>query len=250
MRKALGPFENTAIRAYRGWFVDLTELATGISRLGDFRQVLEIGAGDGVLCLRLSEAMPEAEIVGIDIADEPGAMFTGDTGRVSFEQTPAEELVERGQHFDLVVISDVLHHVPSGDRAGLLQTARQLLAPGGTLVVKDWERTPGPAQVTAFVSDRYISGDRGVAFMTLPEMRDLLTEAVPGRLCAEYRVPRAATTCSSPCASTDAARSAPVRLAGGAGPGPGPCAPAAPRRPPAGSGPPGGGPRRVPWGPG
>lgn len=189
VRKALGPLEGAVIHRYRDWFVNLDELARGIARMGDFRRILEIGAGDGLLCQHLHQQLPQADILGIDISSTPGEMFEGDHERVRFEQIDAAELLDREEPFDLVVIADVLHHVPPAQRGELLAVAGSLVAPGGVLVMKDWERTPGVAQAVTYTSDRWVSGDRGVSFMTLDEQVGLLESALPGhRIVAEYRV--------------------------------------------------------------
>ena len=83
----------------------------------------------------------------------------------------AEEL---GGHFDLVVINDVLHHVPPAQRDGLLTAARRLLAPDGHLVIKDWLRRPTPIHGACYFADAYIGGDRGVRYMAIEEQRRLI----------------------------------------------------------------------------
>ena len=60
-----------------------------------------------------------------------------------------------------------------------MQHALAHLAPGGILVVKEWERRRNLAHAAAFVSDRFISGDHGVSFMSGDELVTLLGDAAP-----------------------------------------------------------------------
>jgi 2-polyprenyl-6-hydroxyphenyl methylase/3-demethylubiquinone-9 3-methyltransferase len=75
--------------------------------------------------------------------------------------------------YDLVVLSDVLHHVPLEFRQGLLDAVRTVLAPKGTFVFKDWQRNNTPIHWLCYASDRWLTGDR-ISYMTRNEMRECL----------------------------------------------------------------------------
>jgi 2-polyprenyl-6-hydroxyphenyl methylase/3-demethylubiquinone-9 3-methyltransferase len=190
VRRRLGPFEHAAVDFYRARFLDLDDVATLARSLVDARRILEIGCGDGTLATRIAAAFPDAVIVGVDIAGEPGRLYTGDADRATFRSVPAEQLLEEGtEPFDLVLLVDVLHHVPPVDRADLLGTAHQLLKPGGLLFVKDWERGANAAHAMAYAADHYLSR-AFVAFPTAPEMRAVVTGLFPDdEIVVEARVP-------------------------------------------------------------
>jgi len=76
-------------------------------------------------------------------------------------------------HFDLVVLSDVLHHVPIEHRQPLLDAVRVTLAADGTLIFKDWERNYSLIHWLSYASDRWLTGDR-ISYMSRAEMRELL----------------------------------------------------------------------------
>jgi len=191
VRSALGPFEGRAAKRYRDWFIDLPELARDIAALDDFHRVLEVGAGDGLLCTGLADELAQATILGIDISDQPGRLAPAGSARVAFRQVSTSDLLaESPEPYDLIVIGDVLHHVPPAERGPLLADAGQLLAPGGVLAVKEWERTRTASHAVADISDRWVSGDRGVSFMTRDELLALVQGALPDlRVAAEFRVP-------------------------------------------------------------
>ena len=191
VRSALGPLEGRAIKIYRDWFVDLAELARDIAALGPFERVLEIGAGDGILSRSLADALPGTAILGIDIAPDPGRMVPDRDDRVTFRQISTSELIVEGvEPLDLVVVADVLHHVPPSEHEHLVSDATSLLASGGLLVVEDWERTRSASHLVGDVADRYISGDRQVSYMTRGELGDLMLHTAPSlQLAAEFRIP-------------------------------------------------------------
>jgi 2-polyprenyl-3-methyl-5-hydroxy-6-metoxy-1,4-benzoquinol methylase len=180
VRHRLGRWEIPAAELYRGRFIDLDDLAAKVGLLAAPQRILEIGCGDGSFAQRLTERFPAAEYVGIDIAGTAGRLYRGDPDRAVFRTMLSSELIaERGDLFDLVVIVDVVHHIPSGQRPGVLRDAARLTAPGGMLVVKDWERGRGLSHYAAFFADRVISGDKSVDFPTPEELRRLLATALP-----------------------------------------------------------------------
>jgi SAM-dependent methyltransferase len=193
VRRALGRFEPVAVRAYRDAFIDLDSLAVTIASIvPNTRRVLEIGCGDGVLAAALRKVMPGIELLGIDPGwPEPGRMYKGDRTGVEFSPLTSGALLARDpEPFDLVLICDVLHHVLDDERAQVLYDAAELTAPGGTVAVKEWERTPGIGSAMVYFADRWITGDATVRFMGRPELDQLVGDAMPGwpRTC-EARIP-------------------------------------------------------------
>ena len=176
LRRALGPFERGVAEVYRRFFVDLGALAREIRAWTGAGAILEVGCGEGLLLSRLAAVYPQAEVVGIDPSPAVGRLFRGDRRRVSFERASTEELARRRPHaFDLVVLCDVLHHVPPPARRHLLASLRGLLAPGGGVAVKDWERRPGPIHLLVRLSDRYLTGD-DVTYAAPDELATLLAD--------------------------------------------------------------------------
>ncbi|MGB7860269.1 MAG: class I SAM-dependent methyltransferase, partial [Acidimicrobiia bacterium] len=158
--------------------IDLDAFATNLSSGGKVDSVLEIGCGDGHLCESLAGVFPEATIVGVDIAENPGRLFKGDPNRVRFGQMTAAALKAEGGVFDLVVLCDVLHHVPCQERGDLVMVAWELTGPGGRLVLKDWVSSRNLATLLAYASDRFITGDTPVFFESFRELHDLLSDVV------------------------------------------------------------------------
>jgi 2-polyprenyl-6-hydroxyphenyl methylase/3-demethylubiquinone-9 3-methyltransferase len=150
-----------AAEAYRRVFVDLDEVVAHLQKWAPApRRILEVGCGEGFVAERLAKAYPAAAITGSDICPTVGRLFRGDRGQVRFVEAPVQQIaVAEPQAFDLVVLCDVLHHVPSSEREGLLRAVFQTMAPGASLVLKDWLPSRAPIHWLCSFADRYITGD-------------------------------------------------------------------------------------------
>jgi 2-polyprenyl-6-hydroxyphenyl methylase/3-demethylubiquinone-9 3-methyltransferase len=176
LRSALGRFERPVSEWSRAAFFDVDAFVAELRSWSDPATILEIGCGHGHVTEALARGFPVATITGIDVAPCPGRLFAGDRRRVEFRRQRADELArEQAASFDLVVLSDVLHHVAGGERAALLAAAFDALAPRGRLALKDWERSMTPVHLLAFLSDRFVTGDR-VRFVTVAELERLVCE--------------------------------------------------------------------------
>ena len=175
VRRAFGPFEHQVTAAYRSIYVDLDDYVEAVRAwVPDAREILEVGCGEGAVTERLVAAYPEARITAIDIMPRVGRLYRGPADRVEFRQCTVQEIAaESPGRFDMAMIADVVHHVPVPLRKGLLDAARAALAPGGSLVFKEWERTRTPIHWMCHASDRWLTGDR-VNFMSRDEGRELL----------------------------------------------------------------------------
>ncbi|WP_169805650.1 class I SAM-dependent methyltransferase [Novosphingobium rosa] len=163
---------------WRAMFLDLADWTQLVARWQPApARVLELGCGEGYSTERLVATFPGAAIEAIDVAETIGRLYAGPPGRVRFRKMYAEELAkEMPGAFDLIVLSDVLHHVPAGARSSLLAAIRGLMAPGGVLAFKDWHRDTTPMTWMVWGSDRFLTGDR-VAYLTRSEARRVLEEA-------------------------------------------------------------------------
>jgi len=174
LRRLLGPFEHRAAGAYRAAFVDLDSLASTIRAWSDATSILEVGCGEGQLTQRIAHWYPNSTIVGIDIIDGVGRLFTGDPERVTFAVERLSSFVARhSTSYDLVILSDVLHHVPRDERESLLRNCAVALAPGGGFVLKDWTKSARPIHWLAYISDSVITGDH-VLYLSEPEILNLV----------------------------------------------------------------------------
>jgi 2-polyprenyl-3-methyl-5-hydroxy-6-metoxy-1,4-benzoquinol methylase len=188
IRRALGPYERQASELYRRIFIDLEDMSAVVRAWVTPERIIEIGCGEGALAERLVRDFPTALYTGIDIIPHLGRMYSGPTDRVKFRQITAEEMSrEHAGAFDLVVINDVLHHVPVDLRPSILCASRKLLIPGGRLILKDWVRRPTPIHAAVYIADAVIGGDRGVSYMTADEQRRLIADSFGDNAVLEER---------------------------------------------------------------
>lgn len=161
-RRALGRHERWISEAYRRLFVDLNALVASVrEHVKAPEAILELGCGDGMVTQRLALAFPCARVTGIDVCAQPGRLYRGERSRVRFLRTTAEELAATEDlRYQLVIIADVLHHVPHPEWSRFLSSAAALVSEGGTLILKDWVREWTPAYLIGYLSDRFITGDR------------------------------------------------------------------------------------------
>jgi len=186
VRRLFGPFERQIAEAYRSIYVDLDDFAGQLpAALPEVRTILEAGCGEGALTERLHVLFPHAQITAIDITPRIGRLFKNATAHVEFRQMTIEEIASaQPQAFDLVVMCDVLHHVPPDQRLALLAEIRSAIRPGGCFAVKDWGRSATPIHWMCYASDRYLTGDH-VEFFTPHELQDLLSDVFgAARVCA------------------------------------------------------------------
>jgi 2-polyprenyl-3-methyl-5-hydroxy-6-metoxy-1,4-benzoquinol methylase len=191
IRRLFGPYERSVAEAYRHIFVDLDEFARRMSTwIPQAQKILEVGCGEGAMTERLARTYPTALVTAIDITPNVGRLFRGRSSGVTFRQETVEALAAREPAaFDLIVLADVIHHVPAEGRHSLMRAIGQALAPNGSLVFKDWVVSSAPIHWLSLMSDRYLTGD-DVAYPTMGDMDALLTGVFgPGKICRTNTVP-------------------------------------------------------------
>ena len=190
IRRMFGPYERQISEVYRSIFIDIDAFVGKIREWQpSARKILEVGCGEGAVTERLRLAYPGAGIKAIDITPRLGRLYRGAHDSVQFSECTVQEIAARepGQ-YDLVVLSDVMHHVPVELRQSIFDAVRTTLAPGGTFVFKDWERANTPIHWTCYASDRWLTGDR-VVYMQREEMRQRLVDSFgKAALVAEARL--------------------------------------------------------------
>ena len=115
-RKLLGPAFKPVGDAYRRIFVNLERIVDLLEReLPRGAAVLDIGGGDGALIDRLLNRRPDIAVTMCDIAPVIGT-FLSDAHRAKVKLLPATDFANIGGRFEIVMITDVMHHVPVGER--------------------------------------------------------------------------------------------------------------------------------------
>jgi 2-polyprenyl-3-methyl-5-hydroxy-6-metoxy-1,4-benzoquinol methylase len=103
-------------------------------------RVADLGCGEGWSTIAIARAYPKARVDGIDLDDPAIAQArrnlatTEVADRVAFHARDAAEPALQGQ-FDLVTVFEAVHDM--SQPVTVLRAARELLAPGGTMLVVD-----------------------------------------------------------------------------------------------------------------
>ncbi len=104
-------------------------------------KVLDIGCGGGLLCEPMTRM--GADVTGVDPAKrtiKAARAHADDMGlRIDYRISRAEELVEAGELFDVVVNMEVIEHVP--DVPAFLDICTDLVRPGGLMLASTLNRT-------------------------------------------------------------------------------------------------------------
>ncbi len=188
VRSMFGPLEAPVTDLYRAFFVDLNLQIRQVRRwVPAASNILEIGCGEGAIAQKLMNEFPEARYTGIDITPRAGRLFKGDRSQVRFEcATAADHAATHVGEYDLILMCDVLHHVPWDEHENILDDARKLLAPGGSFILKDWELIKNVGHTLCEFSDRVLTGDE-VRFGNASYFHALL-ERTLGRVHASARI--------------------------------------------------------------
>jgi ubiquinone/menaquinone biosynthesis C-methylase UbiE len=135
-------------RTFRGRLIEqvLDDLPAGA-------RVVDIGCGTGTFAIALADAVPRAEVIGIDGDPQILALAKRKPGaaRVAWSEGLATSLQVADESVDRVVMSLLLHHLaPAAKRQALLEALR-VLRPGGRLHLADWGRSQGPLMRVVFL---------------------------------------------------------------------------------------------------
>jgi Methyltransferase domain len=144
--------------------------------------VLDVGGGDGQPLNHLLAICPDLTITTLDLAPLVGQWidprYQGQVKRLP-RTSLAEFVACPHAHPDVILIADVMHHIPKSARHEFLDSVGILLdrVPSLRVIVKDVE--PGHWRaLLGFWSDRYVTGDRNVSLISRDDVTRLFAEVL------------------------------------------------------------------------
>jgi len=156
--------------------------------------ILDVGTGTALIPIALCRADPRARVIGLDLADAMLARAhrnvdaAGLADRIRLERGDGKRLDHPAGSFEAVIANSIVHHI--ADPAPALAGLARLVAPGGTLFVRDLAR-PATLEDIARLVTTYAGAEsphgRALfeaslhAALTLDEIRGLLRSlGLPG----------------------------------------------------------------------
>lgn len=134
-------------------------------------EILDVGTGPARIPICLCRADAKARVLGVDLAMSMLATAgrnieeAGLAGRIRLERGDAKCLAASDASFEAVVSNTIVHHIP--DPAPALAEMARLVAPGGTVMVRDLARPADQAEVDRLVA--LYAGDESEAARDLFE---------------------------------------------------------------------------------
>jgi len=182
IRRFLGPrLARRVGEYYRAIYVDLAKTAAALAAATPRdAHLLDVGGGDGLPLNHLLSLRPDLRITILDPAPLVGqwidARHEGHVKRLP-RTSLAEFVTCPHAHPDVILIADVMHHIPTSARPKFLDSVGILLdrIPALRVIVKDME--PGHWRaLLGFWSDRYVTGDRNVSLISRDDVTRLFEE--------------------------------------------------------------------------
>ncbi len=105
------------------------------------RRILDLGCGTGSTTIRLKQAFPDAEVIGLDLSPYMLVMAQYKAKQAGLEiqwvHGPAEQTGFAPNSFDLVTASLLFHETPAKIAQAIAQESFRLLQPGGQFLILD-----------------------------------------------------------------------------------------------------------------
>lgn len=149
--------------------------------------ILDLGTGTAQIPIELARQAPEAQIVGVDLAEhmlrvsEDNVRRAGLTARIRLERGDAKRLPHPAGAFAAGISNSIVHHIP--EPAAALAELLRVVRPGGAIFVRDLLRPPDLAMLQRLVQtyaadanhhQRQMFADSLHAALTLAEVQDLV----------------------------------------------------------------------------
>jgi SAM-dependent methyltransferase len=148
--------------------------------LTDEGRILDVGCGFGLFAAYFGQTQPGRTIVGVD----PDARRVGLARQVAGRLGLRDHVFLVGDvrdaplegPFDAAYVLDVMHHLPRQDQRRVLARLRDLLVPGGMLLVKDITTEPRRGLLFTEALDRLMVGfDQPLSYRHHREWGEMLT---------------------------------------------------------------------------
>ena len=130
--------------------------------LTDEGRILDVGCGFGLFAAYFGQTQPGRRIVGVDPNERRIGLAQKVAARLGLTQHAFHVGDVRDAHiegpFDAAYVLDVMHHIPEDEQRAVLTRLRDLLVPGGVLIIKDITTEPAFGLLFTELLDRAMVG--------------------------------------------------------------------------------------------
>ena len=130
--------------------------------LPDRGRILDIGCGFGLFAAYFSQTHRRREILGVDPDARRIAIAQGVASRLQLDRARFSvgdvRTASLGDGFSAAYVLDVMHHIAADEQVSVLRRLRDLLAPGGLLLIKDITTEPYLGLKFTEILDRLMVG--------------------------------------------------------------------------------------------
>lgn len=180
------PPAQRAIQSWRPYICPYQPLIQEVTKVRP-EHVLDVGCGRGALLQLLAhlEIISTGHGIEIDLPSvEDGKTAETKRQKLASNKTPIVRYEQRGPHellnfsaeYDMVIIVDVLHHVPVAEQEAFVKNAMKHVRPGGTLLYKDMARRPW-WRATANRTHDLVMAKQWIHYLPLETVQGLLSDS-------------------------------------------------------------------------
>lgn len=141
-------------------------------------RILDLGCGFGLFSLYFASREPGRSLLGVDIDERRIAYARKSARELQLENvsyTVGDVLEQAGAgSFDAIYTLDMIHHLPRETVPRFLERLRDMLEPGGTLVIKEVAHRPAWKRWFTLVLDRLMVGWEPIRYWPEEEVMALL----------------------------------------------------------------------------
>ena len=193
-RRIIAAYESRLVRAYcvvRFIIININMLHLLSFWMRGRVRVLEIGCGFGLFGCYFASRNPLLRYHGIDldagrIAMANRAVRHLKLDNISFEAGDAGGELRVEDQYDVVIMMDLVHHIPDDAKQRLFATVQSRLKPGGRIVIKDIERKPAFKLLFTWVLDVLMTKGFDMWYWDEPRFRGAVD---PSFQMESYRIP-------------------------------------------------------------
>lgn len=139
-------------------------------------KILDFGCGSGILANFLALNSNQREIVGMDIWDEKikqARRVSQEIENISFVSQEIEDIEGK---FNVIVMQDVLHHLPKDEQKQTLLRLKNSLAENGMLIIQDIDKKSFPKYLIGWFVDALFCGYKNISYRSRDEIVEMLKD--------------------------------------------------------------------------